>query len=851
LSTVSSEHAETPLSVSKAKGIFVRILTHFTAQSKMELDLFSVIPSSASLLGVAATRIGEHFVLSGGFEQFPSTNFFQSQTIENKPLALSSFSASIDNITLPGVSGLKSTHASLKKLPLSQQKPSTYLQVRLLHIPTATWSPNIIVSNGLLNRAYHASATIRDEVFLFGGVSRSAIGGSGCVTSLEPCSDVVRIRKGTFGYKSSTLPLDEYQHVVKSAAMMGLSANTCGQEQDCVVLFGGYQMPSNGGHHGVYSNNVYIFRAVEEKEKTDSSSSPVSGPTSPRQNMKQQPKKIQYIMKQVEVDANCATPPPRAFHSATLITPNSSNPNQAFLVVFGGETEGKHTLNDMWILDLTEVLTAEYKAPEAPAPVVDTKPAKGGKASKNEPVVPVKTNAATWTKISLSSNTSSSVILSRCKHNAFHVRNPNVFYHPHGQPSDGEHANQESSGNKQYDYIVFGGLSTKGPLPLAEYTSFSIEFDSSSNKLAVTLTGTNHDIQTIEQDSEATLKQYMKTFPASINMKNLTPPLLKALLTATQGQHTETIYGSAIGMVYDQDFNSQRDDQLMDEHERISVGLLVFGGCKTMGSNNKVTDPSGKSHPTHARNHSSDGYLTSFDTTFLITTATKDPVRASFDEPISIYKRIRRIVLKAHEHIEGMRVPNDQEVNKLNYLKQKTIRYSNGDVYFGEVIKFKPRSQPIESTEPEVNGDEEMKVSPRCYKVDSMSITESSIGESKGSPAYGPGHGGGGGSLMAGSISRPRTRESWHDDRHKGPYHHMDIDDGNSVGTLDVDNPEGVPGVHVPHGQGKMSYANGDLYEVSFDSIVMLPLSLSLSLSLPLLFLTFLIGLILILSFPY
>ena len=785
----------------------------------MELDLFTVIPNSPSLLGVAATRIGENFMLSGGFEHFPSaipsTNVSPFQNIaqqnqhplDSRSVGLSAFSNSIDNSTLPLPTSSQKTQSSMKKLPLSQQKASTYLQVRVLHVPTATWSPSVIVSNGLFNRAYHASATIRDEVFLFGGVSKVGNG-----TALEACLDVIRVRKGTFGYKSNVLSLEEHQHVAKSASTVGLSATTCGKEQDCVVLFGGYQHAVNGSAiGGVYTNSVYLFRAVEEKLEVG----PSDGSQSPRPNHLS--KKVKYMMKQVDVDTNGATPPPRAYHTATLVTPNPSNPNQAFLVIFGGETEGKHMLNDMWILDLTEVLNAEYHVPEVAPPVVETKPAKGGKASKNDPVVPLKTNVATWMKVTYSSS-SSVVVLPRCKHNAFHVRSPNVFYHPHGHPPEDQHLDQSSQSQKHYEFTIFGGLSTKGTLSLIEYNTFSLVFDSTTNKLAATLTGGSgsnsgdtspHALGegSATEEEKNHHKLHLKSFHPSVNMKNMSPPLLKALLSSAES-HGESIYGSAIGLVYDQDFVSQREDQLMDEHERILVGLLVFGGCKTMtvGGALTVTGTMSGGHQSGSSNHSQvtygnknygknsvanralsvlpEGFLASFDATFMITTASRDPSRAGFvDEPITIYKRIRRIVLKAHQHIDGMRILDEEEQNKLNHLKQKTIRYGNGDVYFGEVMKFKPRPE----SEDEIN-------------VSGVDATDSFIG--------------GADETKASSVSRPRTRESWYDGRHKGPYHHMDVDDNNSVGTLDMENPEGIPGIHVPHGQGKMNYANGDVYEV-------------------------------------
>lgn len=624
----------------------------------MELDLFALIPNSPTLLGCSAARVGSQYLVTGGTENFST----HAKTVN------SSSAASI-----------------------SQQKPSTYFQMRILHVPTATWSPNVVVSNGILNRSYHATVAVRDDLYVFGGVQRKP---SVQQALFEPCHDILHIHKGVFGYKSTLLKFEDaaQQGLSQLVNSMGLTATVVGQHQDRVVLFGGYNMQNT-----TYSNQVHLFVAEEGKIGS---------------------------LKTVEIDSSTgATPPPRAFHTATLISnTNAQNVNQTFLVVFGGETEGKTLLNDMWVLDLTEVLAAEYHVPDTTAPPPEDPKAKGKPPAKGKeaPVV-AKGPVATWTK--LHDNLPKHAILPRAKHNAYAVKEHNHYYRQ--ESPEAQAILHDTNTVHKFQLVVFGGFAANGPLSIGEYCHTTITVD-------------NHG------SPKVSIGEFQSnlSFPTNTVAKTV-PPLMRAILS-----QKDAIYGSVVGYIYDTDFFEQQ--QLVDAGEdtvKYQVGVLVFGGSR-----------SSSKHGPGIKHEASASLLASFDITYMITIILPDPLKP--DQPASILKRIRRIVLEAHKHIDGMSLPSEDAQNGDGKRKIKTIHYSNGDVYHGEVVRYKKRE-----------GDDD-------------------------------------------------DREKWYDDNRPSEFAGMEIDDSNSVGTLDLENPEGIPGVHIPYGNGRMQYANGDLYEVRISNNV-------------------------------
>eukprot|EP01034_Spumella_vulgaris_P034236 gene34236-42218_t len=126
------------------------------------------------------------------------------------------------------------------------------------------------------------------------------------------------------------------------------------------------------------------------------------------------------------------------------------------MVIFGGLSETGALLNDLWILDLTEVINAEDNK-DAPAAVVVDPKAKAPKGNKADLTTP-KGPLALWTRVVLGE---ASPLTPRYLHNCFISK---------------------SSGNEGFTLSVFGGSASSGPQPLSDVFEIAIARSASTGR---------------------------------------------------------------------------------------------------------------------------------------------------------------------------------------------------------------------------------------------------------------------------------------------------------------------------------------------------------------------------------
>lgn len=267
----------------------------------------------------------------------------------------------------------------------------TYLKIRCMDIKAALWAPTYIDSNSIKNRSFHASAAIQNKLYLFGG----------CVAKYEnetfdvsTSDEIIKIESARFGMAASV------QMSCDLTSKQGLSANTVGPEMGRAVVFGGCSTRRKD-----FVSDVYMFTPGETEDDTK--------------------------FEVVEVDQT-VIPPARAYHSSAI----SGDMNQ-FLIVYGGMDEFGGIINDVWVLDLTEILL-----PPPPPVEIDPK-AKKGKAEEHK--VPM----ARWNQIAIEEPKYSP----RYMHSSFVLKNAST---------------------DSLQLYIFGGISPSGALPLEEIKEIRI-----------------------------------------------------------------------------------------------------------------------------------------------------------------------------------------------------------------------------------------------------------------------------------------------------------------------------------------------------------------------------------------
>jgi hypothetical protein len=491
---------------------------------------------------------------------------------------------------------------------VQQKQISNYLQVDVLDIKSAKWKPEYIVTNTIKNRAYHGVAVvmqtataldntqtgnmIQQSVLIFGGGELDVLDGSSSPT-LTPAKEVVQLEKGLFGYKANTI----FSDTERKLAYLGLTTSTVGSQLDRVLIFGGHN-----SIQGQYNQELHIFSAHPA------------------------------TLKPIDIDPTSVLPSPRAYHTALVL----GEQNQ-YVLVIGGQNEQRQMLDELWLLDLTDVLQAEYK-PESQAAIDPKARAKSSSKNKdNKPAV-----YARWQQLSLPSGVASS-FTARSRHTSYHV------------------PVSMASGQLEYDIFILGGLSNHGLLAVSEYVQARLSIFPLTSHPASPPATKSTPAALSNMGPKAILQGFeeLNTFPACST--GLQKDVAADSMHASQLALTQLASMKAMAMscclIYATDFDPSHIQSL-----DTPLGWLLTGGYHIL--------PSQSAAGTVSANVSS---------VTLIARDIKHP----------FIKKIRKIIQRNYI-LEGnpiLNVKNDADSNR---LKSRRIDFSNGDVYEGQVISDEP-----------------------------------------------------------------------------------------------------------------------------------------------------------------
>eukprot|EP01041_Mallomonas_annulata_P010751 gene10751-22461_t len=190
--------------------------------------------------------------------------------------------------------------------------PQVYLSVFSFNILDIKWSPIMINTSGVRNRAYHAGVTIGKHIFLIGGEIASSPNNSST-------DEVIRCIDTDEGYKLVVTKAE-------CGARRGMSACPLGNNR--AILFGGCAQ----GHQGEsYPSDLWQFSCNENDPN----------PSWQR------------------IDTDGEGPSGRAFHSAVSCGDQNRN-----LVIIGGH-DGKKLMDEIWVLDMSLLLNLNEVEPVA------------------------------------------------------------------------------------------------------------------------------------------------------------------------------------------------------------------------------------------------------------------------------------------------------------------------------------------------------------------------------------------------------------------------------------------------------------------------------------------------------
>lgn len=254
-----------------------------------------------------------------------------------------------------------------------------YLRLACFDINKNSWNQLLINNFVEHNRSFHASMVVNNEIYMMGGRVET-------VNNSSISNRVIKISNNIFGIQIKEVLVDD------NSARQGLTISSVGITGNTGVVYGGYTL---------------TFEDVTNDDGTTTSKPVITYPTAVLQfqvsssddsGEGKQPQPS-YKLKPIELDG---TPPPgRAYHSSTV-----AGANNELILVFGGKTETGSLCNDLYILNLYNMLVPEVQ----------------GKGS--------------WSKLT---ETLCSNVSPRQLHQAFMTSN--------------------ESGNK---YIIFGGVSENG-----------------------------------------------------------------------------------------------------------------------------------------------------------------------------------------------------------------------------------------------------------------------------------------------------------------------------------------------------------------------------------------------------
>jgi hypothetical protein len=317
---------------------------------------------------------------------------------------------------------------------------STYLHVSIVSPLEAKYIPEIICTDGIINRWYHACADMKDSSYIFGGQITNGTSSNPIIATNE----IIKCEHTIFGFKFSVA------HNEDSVKKVGLTANTVGEDKDRVIIFGGNDPTSN-----TYSNSLLLFhegsdgqkyQLVEVEAEPDNSSSNSSNSGSSGGG-----------------SGADGRPSPRAFHCSCVC----GERNQ-FLLVYGGISEHNVLLDDLWLLDMTELLVkadpeeAAARAAAAEAEEASAKTAKGAKpAKKDQSVNNIRKSMASWHRIRIGRGEEGEYLSSG---KARYLASGFVCFEQ--RQSAGSSKKMPISSTSETRLTLFGGISETGPSPM-------------------------------------------------------------------------------------------------------------------------------------------------------------------------------------------------------------------------------------------------------------------------------------------------------------------------------------------------------------------------------------------------
>jgi Galactose oxidase, central domain/Kelch motif len=290
--------------------------------------------------------------------------------------------------------------------------PQSVLRVSCYNLGKGAWEKVYFNSNHIPNRTYACSGLAGKNMYLFGGFTD--------IQESQISRDIVVMSESECGLIASESRFHE------CAAHVGQVAVAVGRDKKNLLLLGGAVTPVTAGHisdgegqkRALFSSDLWLWvRPGVDSENI---------------------LKEQSWPRRIEINTGDREPSGRAYHSASVC----DDAGQLVIVSGGRSSEG--ILADLWLLDLTAVLSAEealLSNPGGSADPQDKNQKKGAPAKqKGAPLVP----CARWIEI-----VTSGTHLPRQMHL--------VCFSSGGTSAD---VKSIMSGR----LYIFGGISTFGPL---------------------------------------------------------------------------------------------------------------------------------------------------------------------------------------------------------------------------------------------------------------------------------------------------------------------------------------------------------------------------------------------------
>ena len=280
------------------------------------------------------------------------------------------------------------------------------IQINCFDLVSKLWIPIYSNTNGILNRFFHTSCVVNSDIYVFGG----------CPVvheSSEECArEIICIKDTECGILSVVHSLEE------NVARQGQSSCLMGKSKKSIVLYGGASIEKEPAIIGypskIYTSNVSLFSSLSDS----------------------------YTLSQIEINSEDEMPVGRAFHTAVVC----GDENELMIICGGRNSDG--LLKDVWILDMTAILSTGEATPILSASQKIKKPSnekKKGFSSLNP--------TAKWTKFILPENCK---FAPRQLHSSFYLPNPSG--------GSGSVSSVQSGGSQGGLFCVFGGQGEFGPI---------------------------------------------------------------------------------------------------------------------------------------------------------------------------------------------------------------------------------------------------------------------------------------------------------------------------------------------------------------------------------------------------